>query len=426
MAITWHWREDNAPLYVSLAGGSLTLSFAGEASVSFDGEGRLLGAFLDHITYRRGLDNRVLAKWTEPDRRWLRRRRLLPGAERRELLARCYNLAHRVEEGLQGGQLLVDKAAETVPIVQQWLDAVSTWDWPRLEAERERFLQVYKPVSILPPDQYLSVVIQATEGCSYNQCTFCTFYRDRRFRIKPLPLLEQHIQAVQAFLGRGLTVRRTLFLADANAVIAPQHWLLPALERINQAFPILPVDAPPEEQHAWKAAHPWHLTGVYSFISAADALHKTPADFADLRARNLRRVYIGLETGHDPLREFLRKQGKAADVRAAVEAIKQGGLQVGLIAMVGVGGDRFQEGHFRDTVALVQSLPLGPEDLFYLSPFVEDPASPYAQQVAEAGIRPLSEEEIRAEEERFRDVLRPWARARGVRISHYDVREFIY
>ena len=47
-----------------------------------------------------------------------------------------------------------------------------------------RFHQIYKPISILPPDQYQALVLQATEGCSFNTCTFCALYRDRRFHIK--------------------------------------------------------------------------------------------------------------------------------------------------------------------------------------------------------------------------------------------------
>jgi len=38
-----------------------------------------------------------------------------------------------------------------------------------------------KPVGILPPDQYMAVVLQAAEGCAFNTCTFCDFYRDRSF-----------------------------------------------------------------------------------------------------------------------------------------------------------------------------------------------------------------------------------------------------
>jgi len=423
----WMWRDDRQPLYVSLRAGTLTLSFGGRANLSFDGEGRLVGAWLDHVTYRRALDNRVLAKWVDPSLPWRRERRFLRTEERKHVLERAYGMARDVAEGLAGGKLDVgDSDQAQVAAVVKWLSVVMRWTWERLERERERFYTIYKPVSILPPDQYLAVVLQATEGCSYNRCTFCTFYRDRPFRIKPLPEFGRHIAQVQDFLGQGITVRRTLFLADANAVIIAQRLLIPMLDMVNEKFPILPQNLTGAERQAWQKEHPWYLNGIYAFISAPDALRKTAADFAEMRARNVHRVYVGLETGHDPLRAFILKQGTAADVLAAVARIKGGGVSVGLIFMVGIGGDRFREPHFRDTVDVIRRMPLGPDDVVYVSPFVASPDAPYVADARRAGIRPLTDEEIWHEERRFKTALKPWAKARGVRVSHYDLREFVY
>lgn len=427
MAITWTNRKNNDPIYLSLTAGTLTLSLAGHTNLSFDGEGRLVGAWFDGVTYRRGLDNRVLMKWVEDRKTGIRQRRFLDTEERRALLERSYAVPAMVQQGIREGTVDPGETPpETVAAINDWLTRVTSWSWPRLEGERERFARVYKPISILPPDQYLALVIQATEGCSYNECSFCTFYRDRPFRIHTPADFGEHITAVKEFLGQGVRVRKTLFLADANAVIIPQNRLLPLLDRVNQAFPILPINADAAEQAAWRAEHPWSFNGVYAFISAPDALRKDAADFAAMRARNVRRLYVGLETGHDPLRRFLRKQGTAGDALAAVRAIKGGGVEVGLIFMVGVGGEAYREAHFRDTVALLKEMPLGDDDLIYVSPFVASDDSPYVADAAHAGIAPLDDEALDAERQRFIQALRPWARERGVRVSHYDIREFLY
>ncbi len=389
------------PIHLSTAAGTLTLSFDGAINLSFDGEGRMVGVFWDKITYRRALDNRILAKWIDPDRPGQRIRRFLGADERRALLDRAYALAAEVPP------LLAPRHSPLAP----WFARIAAWGFPRLEAEADRFSALYKPVSILPPDQYMAVVVQAAEGCSYNECTFCTFYRDRPFRIKSVAELTDHMAQIRAFLGRGISLRRTLFLADANAVIIPQPRLLPLMDAVNEQFAIGPGQ---------------DLNGIYAFISAPDALRKSATDFRELAERNLRRVYVGLETGHDPLRAFLAKQGQAEDVLSAVQTIKAGGVSVGLIFMVGIGGDHFRDAHFADTVALLHRLPLGADDLIYLSPFVAGPDSPYVTDLAEAGFAPMSDDEIRAEEQRFKSALLPWAKARGVRVSHYDVREFVY
>jgi hypothetical protein len=92
------------------------------------------------------------------------------------------------------------------------LSVLRAWDCAeRLEADAARFARIYRPVSILPPDQYLALVIQATEGCSYNRCTFCDFYRDRPFRIKSAVELRHTLREVVDFFGEAMGLRGRCF-----------------------------------------------------------------------------------------------------------------------------------------------------------------------------------------------------------------------
>ena len=349
----------------------------------------------------------------------------MDAAQRDAVLGRSYADAQRVTAALAAGDLA---AANVDPAflrdLAAWLSAVADWDIATLQQDAVRFQRIYRPVSILPPDQYLAVVLQATEGCSYNQCSFCTFYRDRPFRIKPPAQFAEHVEQVRHFLGAGLAVRKSIFLADANAVVIPQRQLLPLLEIVNRRFSFEQEETVtlPGVDHTLA----WTPSGIHAFISAPDALRKSPQDFAEMRARHVRRLYVGLESGYDPLRRFLRKPGTGEDVLRALETIKQGGLQIGLIFMVGIGGEAFRQAHFSDTVALIKRAPLGEGDLVYISPFVASDDSPYLDDMQAAGYPSLDDEALAAEEARFRVALQPWARPRSVRVSHYDVREFIY
>ena len=111
--------------------------------------------------------------------------------------------------------------------------------------------------------------------------------------------------------------------------------------------------------------------------------------------------------------------------------IKAGGVGVGLIAMVGVGGEQYRDDHRDATLDLIRALPLDRDDLVYLSPFVDGgEPSPYGRRLSpyggRGGLTPMSDTAIRAETRRFKEELMPWARPRRVRVSNYDVREFIY
>lgn len=430
MAQTWTWRDGGEPLHISLAAGTLTLSFGGHTNLSFDGEGRLVGAWYKGQTYRRALDNRILYKWSDDGSRPRRQRRFLTTDEAARLVDQAYGDARRAYEGLIRDQLIPPAGEPPLADFVPWLETVAQWDFDALEEDAARFHTIYKPISILPPDQYLSLVLQATEGCSYNECTFCTFYRDRRFRIKSAGEFADHVEQVRRFMGRGVFLRRSIFLADANAIVIRQDGLLPLLDVVNGAFRFDGAGGVSATTTAPPAVHAspgdWTPTSIHAFVSAPDALRKSVDELRELAHRNVRRLYVGLESGHDPLRDFLRKPGTARDVLDAVVSMKRAGIHVGLIFMAGVGGDEFRDAHLRDTVDLIRRMPLGAGDLVYVSPFVAAPESPYLDDMQRAGYSSLGETAIRIEEERFRSELLPWLKQRGVRMSRYDIREFVY
>ena len=108
-------------------------------------------------------------------------------------------------------------------------------------------------------------------------------------------------------------------------------------------------------------------------------------EWAELRGLGLERVYIGVETGHDPLLRWMNKPGCAADARGFVATLKNAGLLVSIILMVGIGGARFAAAHVADTLELVSTLGLEPRDIVYLSPFVVQPGSAYAAKAGKQG-----------------------------------------
>lgn len=359
-------------------------------SYSFDLAGRLIGAFVDGVNYRRGLDNRVLCKWRSAG--GVRQRRWLAEDEARRFLTEAYTLADRVAWAIGHPQLAVLRG----------------WDWERLQADAARFARVYRPVSILPPDQYLALVIQATEGCSYNRCTFCDFYRDRPFRIKNADELRAHIAAVRDFFGPALGLRKSLFLADANALVAP-------MPRVRAWLDVI------EETGIRPASR-----GIYSFIDAFDVNRKTAAEWAELAGHGLHRVYIGMETGDEALLRWLRKPGTVQDVIESVCLLKAAGVAVSVIIMLGVGGRRFAEAHVANSAAALNAMPLGWGDIVYFSPFVDHPGSEYGRLASAEGIEALTEQEMAEQEVAIRSLVRPSGTGQQPQFSRYDIREFIY
>ena len=165
---------------------------------------------------------------------------------------------------------------------------------------------------------------------------------------------------------------------------------------------------------------------LFAFIDAFHVERKSVSDWSELSARGLRRVYIGMESGHDPLLDWLNKPGDAADVLDAVRTLKAAGLNVSVIVMLGVGGDRYAAGHVADTVALLNAMPLAAGDLIYFSDFVDHADAPYAGLAAEAGVHALDFAGLRQQEAAIRAAFRSHDPDHPPQMSRYDIEEFVY
>ncbi len=397
---------------------------------TFDLSGRLLEAYVGSVAYRRGLDGRVLARRTDRRLEGLsrRRRRMLGPRAARRLVERAYQTAVQALAALPaaGG-----RAAGGV-------DAPGAKDfWPlspeELEADAARFRRIWEPIGILPPDQYLSVVLQLTAGCWYNRCTFCTFYRQRPFRVRSPEEFRRHVGEVVAFFGPGIARRHSIFLGDANALVLPVRRLIPYFETVAALFSFEGCESahagrgvegrPHGERGSEGAGRPGPMDGIYAFLDAFSGRKKAVTEWKELADRHLRRVYVGLESGSDRLLAFLEKPGSAADAVAMVDALRRAGVGVGVILMVGAGGAAFAEEHVRESVRCVNAMGLGAGDQLLLSPFVEQPGAPYSQKARRAGVRPLAPAELCQQAEALLEGIRL---GRGARWSYYFVEEFLY
>lgn len=324
------------------------------------------------------------------------------GREERLALYRTVRvLVEEVEAAHQRGAVRLtggDRARATL-----LLDRILGWTPDRLEAESERFRTVYRHVGILPPDQYLAVLLQATEGCAWNRCTFCTFYRNQPFRVKTPDEFLAHVEAVRALLGEGVHLRRSVFLGDANAIAVPQPRLLAFMELARGGFP----------EHR----------EIHAFMDVF-TVKKGVEEFRLLRTRGLRRVVIGLETGCDELLAFVRKPGSADAAVGIVRNLKAAGIGVGIVVLLGLGGARWFDEHVGGTVRAINAMGLDGGDIVYFSPLVEFPETEYAAQLDAHGLSRPGPGEMEAQEALIRRGLR--FSGSPPTLARYDIREFLY
>lgn len=396
MPITFDHPTTNDRVTVNLQPGAIVIAPRFGESYSFDRAGRLLSLFQDGRSMQRTLDHRLLLRQKDGSRRRVE----LSRAEQDAVLARVFATLRDLQQTLP-----ITLPQEDRAVIEETLATILTMDPAALHADAEAYRELFLPVSILPPDQYLALVVQATIGCSWNKCTFCGLYRDRPFRIRSEDEFRLHCEAVRDYFGAGLSLRRGMFLADANALTVPQARLL-ALVNIAQDVFGLP-DAP---------------RPLYSFVSAFDTQRKSQQNWLALRERGLQRVYIGLESGDDELLQLIRKPGDAQAAITAVTDLKRAGIAVGVIVMVGLGGTRFAAQHVKNTLATLRAMPLDAADVIYLSAYRPAPHTEYPEQEATEGLGRLTADEELKQQRVLQDALR--AHFPNTRVAPYRVDGF--
>ncbi|MGB0749961.1 MAG: B12-binding domain-containing radical SAM protein [Magnetospiraceae bacterium] len=185
-----------------------------------------------------------------------------------------------------------------------------------------------------PPSEGRNLIIQATLGCSFDGCTFCSMYKVKDYRARPLDQVFADIdQAAAHYPGAD-----RIFIADGDALGLPMdHWR-PLLARLRETFP--------------------HLTRVSSYATPSNLLRKTADELAELRAGGLRLLYVGIESGSKNILRRIRKGATPDSMTRALNAAAEAGFKVSATVILGLGGQTFWEDHIDGTIALMARAPV--------------------------------------------------------------------
>lgn len=192
----------------------------------------------------------------------------------------------------------------------------------------------YKEPVYRPPSEANSLLIQATEGCTYN-CTFCVSSIEREFKNRPVKDIKKDLDIARQIYGDE--VRKIFFLAG-NAMVMPYERLLEITKYASNLFP--------------------NLNRVSIYAHAHDILKKSDQQLKSLAEAGLKMAYIGIETGNNQLLSKIGKRQTADDtVEAFHKCYKAGITPSGTIILGLAGKDRdLSVQHMKDTATLVNRL----------------------------------------------------------------------
>lgn len=175
-----------------------------------------------------------------------------------------------------------------------------------------------------PPSEAQSLILPVTDGCSWNQCTFCEMYTapQKAFRARSEDEVIDSIRRVGARYGDQV---RRVFLADGDALVLPTRRLLVILEAIRTHLPA--------------------VRRISSYCLPRNLRKKSVADMQALAAAGLRMVYVGAESGDDTVLARVNKGETFDTTRAALDMLGEADITRSVMILNGLGGSVFSAQH---------------------------------------------------------------------------------
>lgn len=184
-----------------------------------------------------------------------------------------------------------------------------------------------------PPSEADSLILQVTNGCSWNECSFCEMYTQPQKKFKPRA--EAEVLAEIQRCGKTLQGVRRIFLADGDAMVLSFRRLEAILQAIRLHLP--------------------SVSRVSSYCLPQNIANKTPEQLQTLRELGLSLVYIGAESGDDTILQKVQKSETFASTRDAILKLKAAGIKTSVMIINGLGGKQYSEQHAHASAALINA-----------------------------------------------------------------------
>ena len=165
-----------------------------------------------------------------------------------------------------------------------------------------------------PPQEAHSLLLRATQGCTWNKCSFC--YVSRGYPFQAVSPDQFEVQLAQ---NKGLFPATTpVYLTGSNPFALPVHMLKEYLARLRRFFP--------------------DFSRVSMQTCIGDIARKSHEELVELRELGIRHLYTGTENGDDSVLALMNKGHTAADVVEQLLRLDAAGITYTTFNILGMGG----------------------------------------------------------------------------------------
>jgi radical SAM superfamily enzyme YgiQ (UPF0313 family) len=185
-----------------------------------------------------------------------------------------------------------------------------------------------------PPSEANNLILQVTIGCRFNQCSFCSMYKSKEYRLKS----DEEIQRDITRAATQWPDAERVFLADGDAFNLSAETLLKILSWLQHAFV--------------------KLRRVSCYATPANILAKTTEELSQLKKKKLSLLYVGVESGNDTILKSISKGASQQSISRALLLADLANIKISATIILGLGGRRLWQQHITDTIHLLNSAPV--------------------------------------------------------------------
>ncbi|MFP4038141.1 MAG: radical SAM protein [Desulfobacteraceae bacterium] len=240
--------------------------------------------------------------------------------------------------------------------------------------ENERDLLSFEQGPIRPPNEAKSLLLRFTRNCPWNQCRFCPVYKGRKFSLRSVEEIKEDIQTVRDMVDEikalswrlgesgGMSDRvvgeifnsarysdafrgvaawlyygtGSCFLQDADNLVMKTNDLVEALSFLRERLP--------------------EVKRVTTYSRSRTIVRKSVEALKRIHDAGLDRVHVGLESGYDPVLEFMKKGVTAEQHVEAGRKVLEAGMELSEYVMPGLGGRKYWREHAIGTAEVLNRI----------------------------------------------------------------------
>jgi radical SAM superfamily enzyme YgiQ (UPF0313 family) len=182
-----------------------------------------------------------------------------------------------------------------------------------------------------PPSEAQSLILPVTNGCSWNQCTYCEMYTapQKKFAVRDE---QETLDSIARCAAEYPDQIQRVFLGDGDALALSTRRLMTILTAIQTSMPA--------------------VRRVSAYCLPRNVRNKSVDDLRALRQAGLSLAYVGAESGDDAVLQAVHKGETFESTREALDKLGDAGITRSVMLLNGLGGKVLSHQHAANSARL--------------------------------------------------------------------------